>query len=106
MASYRSYGGLDDQSLIDGDTGFVGINQRLQLNQLQAGEVRESLNGRMEGYWKPRKGIVERTSAFTTGGTPLQLPFYLIDSPTNRTAPTLQVIYRCVIIFLSIKKIN
>ena len=90
MASYRSYGGLDDQSLIDGDTGFVGINQRLQLNQLQAGEVRESLNGRMEGYWKPRKGIVERTSAFTTGGTPLQLPFYLIDSPktiSNVTVP-------------------
>jgi len=90
VASYRSYGGLDDQSLIDGDTGFVGINQRLQLNQLQAGEVRESLNGRMEGYWKPRRGIVERTSAFTTGETPLQLPFYLIDSPktiSNVTVP-------------------
>ena len=95
MASYRSYGGLDDQSLIDGDTGFVGINQRLQLNQLQAGEVRESLNGRMEGYWKPRKGIVEKTGAFTTGGTPLQLPFYLIDSPktiSNVTVPVTGII--------------
>ena len=88
MASYRSYGGLDDQSLIDGDTGFVGINQRLQLNQLQAGEVRESLNGRMEGYWKPRKGIVEKTGAFTTGGTPLQLPFHLIDSPKTISSAT------------------
>jgi len=90
VASYRSFGGLDDQTLIDGDTGFVGINQRLQLNQLQAGEVRESLNGRMEGSWRPRKGIVEKTSAFTTGGTPLQLPFYLIDSPktiSNVTVP-------------------
>lgn len=90
MASYRSYGGLDDQSLIDGDTGFIGVNQRLQLNQLQPGEVRESLNGRMEGYWRPRKGILERTSAFTTGNTPLQLPFYLIDSPktiSNVTVP-------------------
>ena len=86
MASYRSYGGLDDQSLIDGDTGFVGINQRLQLNQLQAGEVRESLNGRMEGYWKPRNGIVEKTGAFTTGGTPLQLPFYLTGTSVNITA--------------------
>jgi len=95
VASYRSYGGLDDQSLIDGDTGFVGINQRLQLNQLQAGEVRESLNGRMEGYWKPRKGIVEKTGAFTTGGTPLQLPFYLIDSPktiSNVTVPVTGII--------------
>jgi hypothetical protein len=86
VASYRSYGGLDDQSLIDGDTGFVGINQRLQLNQLQAGEVRESLNGRMEGYWKPRKGIVEKTGAFTTGGTPLQLPFYLVGMSVRITA--------------------
>jgi len=44
----------------------------------------------MEGYWKPRRGIVERTSAFTTGETPLQLPFYLIDSPktiSNVTVP-------------------
>jgi hypothetical protein len=34
----------------------------------------------MEGYWKPRKGVVEKTSALTTGQVPLQLPFYLIDS--------------------------
>jgi hypothetical protein len=33
----------------------------------------------MEGYWRPRRGVVEKTSALTTGGTPLQLPFYLID---------------------------
>lgn len=88
MASYRSYGGLDDQSLIDGDTGFIGVNQRLQLNQLQPGEVRESLNGRMEGYWRPRKGIVEKTSAFTTGTTPLQLPFYLIDAAKTISSAT------------------
>ncbi|HSG61532.1 MAG TPA: hypothetical protein VLA24_08860, partial [Pseudomonadales bacterium] len=82
---------MDDSIAEDGDRGFIGVNQRLQLNQLQRGEVRESLNGRMEGYWKPRKGIVEKTSAFTTGGTPLQLPFYLIDSPktiSNVTVPT------------------
>jgi hypothetical protein len=84
-------GGMDDSIAEDGDRGFVGVNQRLQLNQLQPGEVRESLNGRMEGYWRPRKGIVEKTSAFTTGQTPLQLPFYLIDSPktiSNVTVPT------------------
>jgi hypothetical protein len=82
---------MDDSIAEDGDRGFIGVNQRLQLNQLQAGEVRESLNGRMEGYWRPRKGIVEKTSAFTTGSTPLQLPFYLIDSPktiSNVTVPT------------------
>jgi hypothetical protein len=82
---------MDDSIAEDGDRGFASVNQRLQLNQLQAGEVRESLNGRMEGYWRPRKGIVEKTSALTTGGTPLQLPFYLIDSPktiSNVTVPT------------------
>ena len=87
----QSGSAMDDAIGEDVDRGFVGVNQRLQLNQLQAGEVRESLNGRMEGYWRPRKGIVEKTSALTTGGTPLQLPFYLIDSPktiSNVTLPT------------------
>lgn len=87
----QSGSAMDDAIGEDGDRGFVGVNQRLQLNQLQAREVRESLNGRMEGYWRPRKGIVEKTSALTTGSTPLQLPFYLIDSPktiSNVTVPT------------------
>lgn len=73
--------GMSDTIGDDTDRGFYAINQRLQLNQLQEGEVRESLNGRMEGYWKPRKGVVEKTSALTTGEVPLQLPFYLLDSP-------------------------
>jgi len=80
MSQFRSVGGLDDPIYEDVDRGFQSINQRLQLNQLQEFEVRESLNGRMEGYWKPRKGVVEKTSALTTGQTPLQLPFYLIDA--------------------------
>ena len=91
MSQYRSTGGLDDSIGEDVDRGFSGVNQRLQLNQLQETEVRESLNGRMEGYWRPRKGVVEKTSALTTGGTPLQLPFYLIDSPktiSGVTVPT------------------
>ena len=91
MSQFRSTGGLDDSIGEDVDRGFVGVNQRLQLNQLQAGEVRESLNGRMEGYWRPRKGIVARTSSLTTGAKPLQLPFYLMDSPktiSNATVPT------------------
>ncbi len=79
MSQFRSTGGMDDSIAEDGDRGFVGVNQRLQLNQLKAGEVRESLNGRMEGYWKPRKVVVSRTGALTVGGDPLQLPFYLID---------------------------
>jgi hypothetical protein len=70
---------MDEAQSSDGDGGFLSVNQRLQLNQLEVGEVRESLNGRMEGYWKPRRGIVARTGSLTSGGSPLQLPFFLID---------------------------
>lgn len=87
----QSGSAMDDAIGEDVDRGFSGVNQRLQLNQLQETEVRESLNGRMEGYWRPRRGVVEKTSALTTGATPLQLPFYLIDSPktiSNVTVPT------------------
>ena len=80
MSQFRSTGGLDEPIYEDMDRGFQSINQRLQLNQLQEFEVRESLNGRMEGYWKPRKNVEKKTDALTTGQTPLQLPFYLIDS--------------------------
>lgn len=75
----QSGSAMDDAINEDVDRGFAGVNQRLQLNQLQETEVRESLNGRMEGYWKPRKVVVSRTGALTVGGDPLQLPFYLID---------------------------
>jgi hypothetical protein len=80
--------GLSDPIGDDTDRGFFAVNQRLQLNQLQEGEVRESLNGRMEGYWKPRKGVLDLTSALTTGQVPLQLPFYLIDSPKTISGVT------------------
>jgi hypothetical protein len=80
MPAYRSFGGLDDNILTDGDPGFVGMNQRLQPNQLQAGEVVLSKNGRMDGYWQPRKGIVLRSGALASSGSPLRLPFFLINS--------------------------
>ena len=86
MSQFASAGGLNDTIGEDVDRGFSGVNQRLQLNQLQETEVRESLNGRMEGYWRPRKGVVEKTSALTTGGTPLQLPFYLVGTSVAITA--------------------
>jgi hypothetical protein len=76
----QSGSALDDAQSSDGDGRFVGVNQRLQLNQLEVGEVRESLNGRMDGYWKPRRGVVARTGALVGGGSALQLPFFLIDA--------------------------
>jgi len=86
---YRSYGSLDDKALDDQDIQFTGINQRLQLNQLAPTEVRESLNGRMEGYWKPRKSVVVKSSGLSGTGTPLKLPFYLLNTAKTITAASL-----------------
>jgi hypothetical protein len=92
MSQFAQSGSAMDSAIgEDVDRGFVSVNQRLQLNQLQEGEVRESLNGRMEGYWKPRKNVVSRTSALTTGGSPLQLPFLLIDTPKTISNVTIPV---------------
>jgi len=92
MSQFAQSGGAMDSAVGEvADRGFVSVNQRLQLNQLQEGEVRESLNGRMEGYWKPRKNVVSRTGALTTGGSPLQLPFLLIDTPKTISNVTIPV---------------
>jgi hypothetical protein len=34
----------------------------------------------MEGYWKPRKAVIAQKTSLTTGGTPLRLPFFVIDT--------------------------
>jgi len=87
MSQFAQSGGAMDSAVGEvADRGFDRVNQRLQLNQLQEGEVRESLNGRMEGYWKPRKNVVSRTGALTTGGSPLQLPFLLTGTSVLITA--------------------
>ena len=80
--------GMSDAIATDGDKSFIGVNQRLQINELQPGEVRESLNGRMEGYWKPRKSVASKTGALTTASKPLKLPFYLIDSAKSISGVT------------------
>lgn len=81
MPSFRSFGSLDDQPLIDGDAGFVGMNQREQPNQLKAGEVYLSKNGRIDGYWQPRRGIDLKSGQFANSLSPLLLPFIVIDTP-------------------------
>lgn len=57
MSRYRSYGKLDDPFVSEGDVFFQRMNSRLRPNQLQAGEVALSQNGRMDkdGGWQPRK---------------------------------------------------
>ena len=79
MGRYRSSGGLDDPVVEDGDGRFVGMNQRLHPSQLGPGEVRLSRNGRIDGYWVPRKGVDVVSSVLDTSGAPLRLPFWLVD---------------------------
>ena len=80
MGRYRSSGGLDDPVVEDGDGRFVGMNQRLHPSQLGPGEVRLSRNGRIDGYWIPRRGVDVVSSVLDTSGTPLRLPFWLVDT--------------------------
>ena len=86
MSQYGS--GMSDAIATDGDTAFLGVNQRLQINELKPGEVRESINGRMDGYWKPRKGVVARSAGIATGGRTLTLPFFVIDANKTISAAT------------------
>jgi hypothetical protein len=77
---------MSDPISTDGDRMFTGVNQRLQLNQLQPGEVRESINGRMDGFWKPRKAVIAKSVGISTGGAPLTVPFFVIDANKTLTA--------------------
>ena len=84
MPRYSSFGQLDNQQVDDGDTVFQRINSRLRPDQLKAGEVAVSQNGRMDidGAWQVRKGISVFGTPITVGSTALTLPFTLY---TNRT---------------------
>jgi hypothetical protein len=59
MARYSKFGALDSAIVDDGDVGFTKVNNRLRPDQLKAGEVAASSNGRMdiEGAWQTRKGL-------------------------------------------------
>ncbi len=79
MSRFRTYGDRDDPQLEDGDRGFIRMNNRLRPNQLQAGEVALSRNGRMSGYWQPRKGITTLSGNLALDKNPLRIPFWLVD---------------------------
>lgn len=65
-----------------GDRAFFRVNSRLEPEQLQAGDLSLSLNGRMErGSWQPRRGISCTSGALQETGTPLKIPFFLVDAP-------------------------
>jgi hypothetical protein len=76
MQEYRTYGGLDDRILSDGDVGFVGFNNRLRPDQLQGGMLADAQNMRFDrnGEAQVRKGIEVIEAPFAAGGDVLRLP--------------------------------
>jgi hypothetical protein len=66
---------------VDGDLGFIGINQRERPSQLKPGEVVLSKNGRIDGFWQPRKGMDLKSGALANSANPLTIPFVVLDSP-------------------------
>jgi len=82
MPRYASFGRLDSQLIDDGDTAFASLNQRLRPDQLKAGEVAVSQNGRMDvdGSWQTRKGYRNVFANIGVGAGALVLPFTLNDA--------------------------
>lgn len=87
MPRYASFGRLDSQLIDDGDTAFASLNQRLRPDQLKAGEVAVSQNGRMDvdGSWQTRKGYRNVFANIGVGAGALVLPFTL----NNASPPTI-----------------
>lgn len=66
MARYDTYGSEDDRIIEELDTGFTGFNNRLRPDQLPAGVLTESNNGRLglNGEWQTRKPVNFLASPF------------------------------------------
>jgi len=91
MSRYRSYGKLDDPFVTEGDVFFQRMNSRLRPNQLQAGEVALSQNGRMDkdGGWQPRKGLKTFAVAITINADAVRLPFPILSAERASNIVTL-----------------
>jgi hypothetical protein len=91
MSRYRSYGQLDDQFVVEGDTFFQRMNARLRPSQLQAGEVALSQNGRMseDGTWQPRRGLQTLSGAITLDSASLRLPYRIASGSRSNNLVTL-----------------
>lgn len=48
---------------------------------MKPGEVVLSKNGRIDGFWQPRRGITLKSGALSSSSLPLKLPFAVIDTP-------------------------
>ena len=87
MARFNNYGPLDTPLMEEGDTGFARMNARLRPDQLKAGEVALSTNGRMDldGAWQTRMGVQNFGASLATNATALTLPFYTYANKTGNS---------------------
>ena len=90
MSRYATYGSLDDRIAQDGDVGFVGFNNRLRPDQLQAGMLSDAQNIRTDrnGQAQVRKGVDLVSAPLSVGSNAMTLPFFILDATktTNGTA--------------------
>tara|TARA_X000001382_G_scaffold8143_1_gene5925 strand:+ start:3292 stop:5541 length:2250 start_codon:yes stop_codon:yes gene_type:complete len=84
MSRYDKYGANDDRTLQDLDAGFVGFNNRLRPDQLQAGLLEKCENARLDrnGEWTVRLGTKSTSAPLAVGDTALTLPFDVFGDKT------------------------
>ena len=89
MSRYDSYGTVDDQQLDVFDTSFVGFNNRLKADALNAGMLTSSKNFRfdLEGIAQVRKGItVTKAPLALDANRAFTVPFYVYGDPNDSTS--------------------
>jgi len=76
LSRYTTYGSNDDPIQEDLDVGFIGFNSYARPDQLPAGMLANSSNGRLgkNGEWQVRPGIDLVKAPFASGDDVLRLP--------------------------------
>jgi len=76
LSRYTTYGPNDDPIQEDLDVGFIGFNSYARPDQLPAGMLANSSNGRLgkNGEWQVRPGIGFIKAPFASGDDVLRLP--------------------------------
>ena len=80
MPRYRR--GLSDQMVDAVDVAWTGFNDYMRPDQLPAGMLSKSINGRIGGTWQTRPGIDVVSAPLAAGALALTLPFYLYADAT------------------------
>ena len=97
MARYSNFGPRDSQLVEDADIGFSRFGNRLRPDQLKAGELAMSINGRMnvDGTWQVRPGVDTFGPAIGILDDILELPFYVwpqvVISSATRSGTTVTI---------------